>query len=70
MKTYWRETVVVIMFLILQSTINETKEISENAYDTAADAAHYAYNASSYAEEASEYASSAADSASYCEYLN
>jgi hypothetical protein len=69
-KIYWREIVVLIMYLSIQSKVNSAITNSERAYDYAADASSYARQAMDYASEASDNASDAANSASYCEYLN
>lgn len=59
LRLYWREIVVLIMFLYLQAGINEAKNNAEYAYDYAADASHYARNAWDSADEASDNASNA-----------
>lgn len=63
LKKYWREIVVVIMFLSILSRISDAELAAEKA-------SRFANEAADYAAEAADAASDAASSASYCEYLN
>lgn len=75
-KTYWREILILIMFLYIQSILSEISDNSRHTYDFSANASNYARQAMGYANDASDNASEANDntrqiydSISNCEYF-
>jgi methyl-accepting chemotaxis protein len=76
LKKYWREILILIMFLYIQSILSEISDNSRHAYDFSANASNYARQAMGYANEANDNASEANDNigeiydrVSNCEYF-
>lgn len=69
-RLYWREIIIVIMFLYLNTGISDAKQFAEKAYYSARDATTAVSNVQTACEDAQSAAenakSSAEDTASQC----